>query len=76
MEQKLKDKILQEVKESEDEDLLVTLQSVIDTFKDKEEIYVLSKEQEEAIEKSEKDFEEGRTVTHEDVVKKVKKMFE
>lgn len=71
----LKNKLIEKINSIEDKDELEFLNSVVDNVKDKDEIYELSSIEKELIEKAEKDFEEGRIVSNEEVFERVKRLF-
>lgn len=68
--QSLKAELINSINNIEDIEYLKGLNQLV---KDKDEIYILSKEEEEAINEGLKDIEEGRFVTDEELNKEVTK---
>ncbi len=68
----LRERILRKVNKMNDEEALNTIDKVIDTFNDVDEVYTLTKEQEDVIKKSDEQDEKGDTITNEEAYKKIK----
>ena len=64
--QSLKAELINSINNIQDIEYLKGLNQLV---KDKDEIYILSEEEEEAINEGLKDIEEGRYVTNEDLIK-------
>lgn len=70
----LKNRLIEKINSIENKEELEFINSVIDSVKDQDEIYELSNTEKELIEKAEKDFEEGRVVSNEEVFERVKRL--
>jgi predicted transcriptional regulator len=70
----LKNKLIEKINSINDKEELEYLTLVIDNVSDKDEIYILTEKEKELIDKSEKDFEEGRVVSNEEVFERVNKL--
>jgi len=70
----LQNNIIRKVLELEDTDMLLYLQSILDRSKN-EDVYQLSEEELQILNESKADYNAGRTHSHEDIMKEMKKQW-
>lgn len=70
----LQNNIIRKVLELKDTDMLLYLQSILDRSKN-EDVYQLSEEELQILNESKADYNAGRTHSHEDIMKEMKKQW-